>query len=400
MVGFLNIIKRELDSIKEKGLYRSLKNISSPTGTVVTINGKRYLNFCSNNYHGLANHPALVNHLKESGQKWGIGAGASRLICGNMEIHQELEQRIAEFKGAPAGLILSSGYMTNLGLLGTLGTEDTTIFSDRLNHASIIDGCRLSKAKIRVYNHMDMDHLDGLLKKDHSPRKIIITEGVFSMDGDIPPLDTLYEIKNRYGALLIVDDAHATGVLGRSGRGSAEYWNMEGKIDVQMGTFSKAFGTYGGFICSSPLIKEYFINRCRPLIFNTAIPPVIADLTIKAMDIFESNTMFISRLRHNIALFKQLMKERGFKIDSCTPIIPIIIGDSDKTVSISNRLMERGIFISAIRPPTVPEGTSRLRITLSSAHTSHQIEQLADTLIQTIKEHRIVHKQELLYGIP
>lgn len=399
MNRFLKSIKEELNTLKEKGLYRELRDISSPSDTVITIKGKRYLNFCSNNYHGLANHPQLIQYAKVSAKRWGIGAGASRLICGNMEIHTALERRVAEFKMAPDGVILSSGYMTNLGILSTLGKEDTTIFSDELNHASIIDGCRLSRAKVKVYEHLNMGHLERLLRKDTSRKKLIITEGVFSMDGDIPPLDILCQIKNRYDAILIVDDAHATGVLGNFGRGSAEYWNLTTGIDIQMGTFSKAFGTYGGFFCSPPIIKEYFINKCRPLIYNTAIPPIIADLTIKAMEIFQSDTSFILRLKKNIALLREMMMERGLEITSETAIVPIIIGDSELTVRVSSELMENGIYVSAIRPPTVPEGTSRLRITISSAHSPEQLEELADKLSQVMNKYRILDNKESLYGL-
>lgn len=370
---FQHLIEKEIGQIKEQGRYRFLRDIEGPAKVEIAIDGKRYLNFSSNDYLGFASSLELTDSLGEIGRRWGIGSGASRLICGNMGVHTELEERIASFKGAECGLVFSAGYMANLGIVSTLGSPGTTVFSDELNHASIIDGCRLSRARVKVYRHADPGHLEDILSRDKSKRKMIITDGVFSMDGDIAPLSDLCYLKERYGALLVVDDAHATGVIGRGGRGTASHFGLEGKVDIQMGTFSKALGTYGAFICCSRTIRDYFINRCRPFIFNTGIPPLIAGLTLKALDILEEKPQVIEKLRDNVRVFVTALQGGGARAGADTPIIPVIIGGDGETLLVAQKLLEDGYYVYGVRPPTVPEGTARLRITVSAAHEEAQI---------------------------
>lgn len=380
------VLQDELGKIKDRGRYRFLRDIDSPAKVEITIGGKKYLNFSSNDYLGLASSDKLIGSLPDIGGRWGIGSGASRLICGNMAVHALLERRVASFKGAESGLVFSSGYMANLGILSTLGNSETTVFSDELNHASIIDGCRLSRARVKVYRHADANHLEDLISADDGKRKLIVTDGIFSMDGDIAPLPDLCYLKEKYGAILVVDDAHATGVIGDGGRGTASHFGLAGKVDIQMGTFSKALGTYGAFICCDHVIRDYFINRCRPLIFNTAIPPLIAALTIRALDILEEEPQIVLSLKEKVMHFTSALEKRGVNVRSETPIIPVITGSDGKTVDISRALFKEGYYVYGVRPPTVPEGTARLRVTLSEAHRGDQIELCADRIAHHMGE--------------
>ncbi len=377
---FRAALEGELESIKSLGRYRFLRDIGSPARVEITIGDKKYLNFSSNDYLGFATSDQLIDSLGAIGEKWGIGSGASRLICGNMEVHGDLERRIAAFKGTESGLVFSSGYMANLGIVSTLGTPRTTVFADELNHASIIDGCRLSRARVKVYRHADPGHLEELISTDDGERKLIITDGVFSMDGDIAPLPDLCYLKEKYGAILVVDDAHATGVLGSGGRGTASHFGLSDKVDIQMGTFSKAIGTYGAFICCDAVVRDYFINRCRPLIFNTAIPPLIAALTIRALDMLEEDPQIVDTLRGKVKRFTAVLANHGVDVQSETPIIPVIIGSDERTLEISEALLRDGYFVYGVRPPTVPEGTARLRVTLSAAHRDDQVEGCAEKI--------------------
>lgn len=378
----------ELDGLKEKGRYRFIRSVSTPAGVEIEIKGRRFVNFSSNDYLGLASHPELVRRAGDLAEKWGVGAGASRLICGNMEVHEQLEREIAEFKGTEAALVFSAGYMANLGIVSTLGSPETTVFSDELNHASIIDGCRLSRARVKVYRHRDVEHLEELLREDENPRKIIITDGVFSMDGDIAPLPELCDLKEKYGAILVVDDAHATGVIGEGGRGTGSHFGVSDRIDVQMGTFSKALGTYGAYICTSALVRDYFINRCRPFIFNTGIPPLIAALVLVALEYLRENPGIVLELKRKVDLFTETMTNEGFPVSSETPIIPVIVGGDAETLEVSRRLLEEGFFVYGVRPPTVPEGTGRLRITISAAHGDSQIVACARAVARVMREVR------------
>ncbi len=382
----LSFLAQEISRLKEEGRYRRLRCMSSPQEEEITIEGKKLLNFSSNNYLGLANHPEVVQAFTEYARRYGVGSGASRLINGHMEVHAELEETFARFKGAEACLTFSSGYLANLGILGTLGSPETTIFSDELNHASIVDGCRLSRARVEVYHHADPGHLEDLLKASRARRRIIVTDGVFSMDGDIAPLPDLAELKEKYGAMLVVDDAHATGVLPPQGRGSADYFGLAGKIEIQMGTFSKALGTYGAYLCGSRVLVDYFINKCRTFIFNTGLPPAIAGATMKSLDLLSRHPERLASLLQNEEIFRREMEARGRKMSSVTAIMPILVGKDQDTMAVSGRLYDRGLFISGIRPPTVPEGKGRLRVTLMATHTPAMVERAALEIDESLKE--------------
>ena len=378
-------LAQELSSLKEKGRYRSLKRLSTAQDAVITIDGKELLNFSSNNYLGLANHPEVVAAFTACAERYGVGAGASPLISGHMEIHAELEEALARFKGAEACLIFSSGYLGNLGILATLGGPEVTIFSDELNHASIIDGCRLARGRVEVYRHADPGHLEDILKVSTARRKIIVTDGVFSMDGDIAPLPDLVRLKEKYGAVLVVDDAHATGVLPPRGSGTAEHFGLPGRVEIQMGTLSKGLGTYGAYLCAPKKIVDYFVNKCRTFIFNTALPPAIAGATIKSLEIL-SRTDRLADLWKNQEIFRQEMNARGRKIFSPSAIVPLLIGGDQKTMAASSALYDRGLFVQGIRPPTVPEGKGRLRLTLMATHTPAMIRTAAGCLDECLKE--------------
>ncbi|MBM4312684.1 MAG: 8-amino-7-oxononanoate synthase [Deltaproteobacteria bacterium] len=379
-------IAQEISELREKGRYRRLTRVATPPDAVIVIEGRELLNFSSNNYLGLANHPEVVEALTGYARKYGVGSGASRLIGGNSEIHAELEAAVARFKGTEACLTFSSGYLANLGILDTLGGPGATIFSDELNHASIVDGCRLSRARVEVYRHADVGHLEDLVKASRSGRKIIVTDGLFSMGGDIAPLPGLAELKEKYGAILVVDDAHATGTLPPRGRGSADYHGLSGEIDIQMGTFSKALGTYGAYLCASQSIVDYFINKCRTFIFNTGLPPVIAGATLKSIELLSGHPEWLGALIDNGELFRREMAARGRNVSSGTPIVPIPVGGDAETMAVSRRLYDHGLFIHGIRPPTVPEGHGQLRLNLMATHTADMVKRAARRIDESLKE--------------
>ena len=385
----LSFLDREIADLRSRGRYRFLRRLSTPQDAVIRIDGKTLWNFSSNNYLGLANHPEVVSALSGYAQRYGVGSGASRLISGHMEVHAELEEAVARFKGADACLTFSSGYLANLGILQTLGGPETTIFSDELNHASVVDGCRLSRSAVEVYRHADVSHLEDLLRSSRAKRKIVVTDGVFSMDGDIAPLPGLVEVKERYGALLVVDDAHATGVLPPRGRGSAEYFGLSGRVDIRMGTFSKALGTYGAFLCAGRRMVEYFINRCRPFIFNTGLPPAIAGATLAALRRIDEDPALLESLWRNGNRFREEMAARGRTVESRTAIVPIRVGGDRDTMAVSQHLYDRGFFIHGIRPPTVPEGTGRLRLTLMATHPPERVREAAATIDTVLRERGI-----------
>lgn len=382
----LSFIAQELSGLREKGRYRRLRRVSTPQDRTIVIEGKELLNFSSNNYLGLANHPEVVGAFAEYARKYGVGSGASRLISGNMEIHEALEEAVARFKGTEACLVFSSGYLANLGILATLGSPQAAIFSDELNHASIVDGCRLSRAQVEVYRHADAGHLEDLLKASQAKRKIIVTDGVFSMGGDIAPLPDLTELKRKHGAILIVDDAHATGTLPPHGRGSADYFGLAGEVDIQMGTFSKALGTYGAYLCATHSLVDYFINTCRTFIFNTGLPPAIAGATLKSLELLSGHPERLVSLLENEEIFRQEMGARGKTISSRTAIVPIPVGKDEDTMAVSRLLYDSGLFIHGIRPPTVPEGKGQLRLTLMATHTADMVRMAARRIDESLKE--------------
>src|SRR5512146_2472676 len=382
----LSFLAAEVEELKTKGRYRSLRCVSGPQAAEIVIGGEKRLNFSSNNYLGLANHPAVVSALIETAGRYGVGSGASRLICGHMDVHAELEDAVARMKGTEAALSFSSGYLANLGILSTLAGPGATIFSDELNHASIVDGCRLARARVEVYRHGDAGHLSDLLAASRAKRKIVVTDGVFSMDGDVAPLPDLVEVKDRQGAILVVDDAHATGVLPPCGRGSADRFGLSGRVEIQMGTFSKALGTYGAYLCASREVVDYFINKCRPFIFTTGLPPAIAGATLKSLEIVARRPERLAALWANAALFRDEMAARGRAVASETAIVPIVVGGDRDTMDASAALFDRGVFVHGIRPPTVPEGTGRLRLTLMATHTPEMVRTAAARIDEALSE--------------
>ncbi len=373
----LSWIDDELAALKEAGLYTYIRTIESPQGAWLTVDGKRVLNFCSNNYLGLANHPRLVEAARKAMEQYGVGPGAVRTIAGTMTLHVELERRLAKFKGVEAAITFQSGFAANLATIPAIVGREDVIFSDQLNHASIIDGCRLSRATIVAYPHNDVDALEDLIK-EHGPkyrRKLIVTDGVFSMDGDIAPLPRLAELAKRYGCILMVDDAHGEGVLGRGGRGIVDHFDLHGVVDIEVGTMSKAFGVMGGVVAGSRRLVEWLRQRGRPFLFSSAmtVPDVAACLA--AIDLLEESTELVDRLWDNARYFKAKMQELGFDTgQSETPITPIMLGEAPLAQEFSRRLFEEGVFAMAIGYPTVPKGAARIRVMPSAAHTREDLD--------------------------
>lgn len=374
----LDWIQQEIKSLKETGFYNTIRVLSSPQGAWLQVDGRKVLNFCSNNYLGLANHPKMIAAAKVAVEKYGVGPAAVRTIAGTMDLHQELEKRVSVFKQSEAAITFQSGFSANLGTIQALAGKNDVIFSDELNHASIIDGCRLSGARIVRFNHCDPAHLEQVIKENEGTyeKAMIITDGVFSMDGDIAPLDKLYEVAQANDILLMVDDAHGEGVLGKGGRGIVDHFNLHGKVDIEVGTFSKAFGVVGGVVSGNAVIVEWLRQRGRPFLFSSAMTPPDVAGCITAIDILESSTELVERLWSNAKLFKQEMAKIGFDIGhSQTPITPIMLGEAPVAQQFSRELFEAGIFATAIGYPTVPKGKARIRVMISAAHSPSDLEQ-------------------------
>ncbi|MBW7957087.1 MAG: 8-amino-7-oxononanoate synthase [Deltaproteobacteria bacterium] len=385
MNPMLEYIDEELLRLDSLGLLRNLKTIHGPQGPKAVVNGREALIMCSNDYLGLAGHPLVKEAAIEAVQKWGAGAGASRLVSGTMEPHVMLEERIKSFKRADAALLFNSGYNANLGVISALLDRSSEVFSDKLNHASIVDACVLSRAKVRRYPSRDVNVLERLLKASQAKKKLVVTDSVFSMDGTIAPLRDITGLLDRYGAMLLVDDAHATGVLGPGGRGSLEHFNISHPAVITMGTLGKALGSFGAFITGSSALIDLMVSKARPFIYTTALPPSVCGAAIKAFDIVENEPGLRQRLWENTARLKEGLSRLGLDIlGSETPIVPIKVGTAKKAVDISDRLLENGVFIQAIRPPTVPEGTSRLRMTLSASHTAEDIDSALSALREAL----------------
>ncbi len=370
-------LQDELQALKEAGLYTTIRTIESPQDAWVVVDGRRVLNFCSNNYLGLANHPKLIQAAKEAMDRYGVGPAAVRPIAGTTSLHVELDRRLAAFKGVEAAVTFQSGFNANAGTIPALVGREDVIFSDELNHASIIDGCRLSRATVVRYPHLDVDALEDLIK-EHAPRyrrKLIVTDGVFSMDGDIAPLDRLAEVAKRHGCILMVDDAHGEGVLGRGGRGIVDHFGLHGVVDIEVGTLSKAFGVVGGVVAGRQHLVDWLRQRGRPFLFSSAmtIPDVAACLA--ALDILESSTELVDRLWENARYFKEQMRALGFDTgQSQTPITPVMLGEAHLAQTFSRRLFEEGVFATAIGYPTVPKGAARIRVMPSAAHTKEDLD--------------------------
>jgi glycine C-acetyltransferase len=370
-------IKQEIESLKEAGLYNRIRTLGSAQGAWLLVDGRKVLNFCSNNYLGLANHPDIVAACKKATDSYGVGPGAVRSIAGTMDLHIELEKRMANFKGVESAITFQSGFTANLATIPVLVGKEDVIFSDRLNHASIIDGCRLSGAKIIAYDHCDPTSLEAVIKENLSQyrRALIVTDGVFSMDGDVAPLDEIYAVADRYDILLMVDDAHGEGVLGKGGRGIVDHFGLHGKVDVEVGTMSKAFGVMGGVVAGSPVIVEWLRQRGRPFLFSSAmtVPDVAA--CIAAVDLLEKSTELVDRLWENAKYFKTEMKTLGFDTGvSTTPITPVMLGEAPLAQQFSRELYEAGVFGMALGFPTVPQGKARIRVMISAAHSKADLD--------------------------
>jgi glycine C-acetyltransferase/8-amino-7-oxononanoate synthase len=375
-------IEQRLQELERLGLARRLRLVSGPQGPTVLIDGKPVLLLCSNNYLGLADHPRVREAAAEAAMRWGVGAGASRLVSGTMTIHRRLEERLANFKGSEACLLFGSGYLANIGVIGALAGRGDTIFSDELNHASIVDGCRLSRAEVIVYRHRDVEHLDWSIRRhggrDGSARRLIVTDSVFSMDGDIAPLAAIAELADMHDARVVVDEAHATGNLGPGGRGAVAEAGLEGEIDVVVGTLGKALGSYGAYACTSSEIVRYLINTARPLIYSTApSPPAVAG-ALAALALLRERPHRVQRLRSNARVLRRALAGEGFPVtDAEMQIVPMIVGDEHTAMRLCQETLERGVFAQAIRPPTVAAGSSRLRLTVMASHTASELEMAA-----------------------
>ena len=382
----------KINELKTLGVYRKLPINEGPCEAIIHLNGHDVINLSSNNYLGFANHPRLKKAAIEAVEKYGVGAGAVRTIVGNMDIHEKLDQVIAAFKHEEAAVVFQSGFACNAGVIQAITDEGDLIISDELNHASIIDGVRLSKASRAVYKHSDMNSLEDILKtkRDQFREVLIITDGVFSMDGDIAKLPEIVRLAKQYRAMTYVDDAHGSGVLGHSGRGTVDHFGLHGQVDFIIGTLSKAIGVVGGYVCGSESAKQWLLHRGRPLLFSTSMMPSAAAAIIEAFKMLEESTEYTDRLWDNARFFKERLKSLGFDIGkSETPITPIMIGDEAKTMRFSKTLLERGVFVSGIVFPTVPKGMGRVRCMVSALHTH---EQLIDAV-------NIMHKTAVEMGI-
>lgn len=373
-------IDRALGDLRERGLYRELRTVSGRQGTHIVCDGRSVLLLCSNNYLGLAQHPRVREQAADAALRFGAGAGASRLVSGNMTVHIELERLLAEFKQGEACVIFGSGYLANLGVIQALGGEGKTVLSDALNHASIVDGCRLARARTFVYRHRDAEHLEWGLRQAGYGQAVIATDGVFSMDGELCDLPAICDLARRYGARVIVDEAHATGTLGPSGRGTVAHYGLEDEVDVIIGTLGKALGTYGAYAVCSKRLATYLINRARTQIFSTALPPPIVASARAALEVLIESPDLVASVQRNGAALRAALTREGIATSGQGAICPITIGAADRATAVSSTAFENGVFCQAIRPPTVPEGTSRLRCTVMATHTESDIRWAATVL--------------------
>jgi len=384
----LSYLTEQLNDLKAKGTHFHLRVLDDEQAPVCTFDGKKVINLASNNYLGLTTHPKLREAALEAARKYGVGSGAVRTIAGTMKIHMELEERIARFKNVEACVVFQSGFTANAGTVSAILGKEDFIVSDELNHASIIDGARLSRAKILVFRHKDVAHAEEKLAsiKDQPGRRLLITDGVFSMDGDIGPLPALCNLAEKYGAIMMVDDAHASGVLGRNGRGTIDHFHVHGRVDVQVGTLSKAIGALGGYVCGSRDLIDFLYHRARPFLFSTSHPPSVAATCIAAFEVLEQEPERMDRLWENTRFWKKELANLGFNIGgtntpaSETPITPIIIGDGRLTMEFSRELFKEGVFGTGIAFPTVPEGKARIRTIMTATHTQDELGQALEVL--------------------
>jgi glycine C-acetyltransferase len=384
----LSYLADQMKELEQKGTHFKLRVLMDEQAPECTVDGKHVINLASNNYLGLTTHPRLREAAIAAIKKYGVGSGAVRTVSGTMQIHMELEEKIARFKNTEACVVFQSGFAANAGTVSAILGKDDFIISDELNHASIIDGARLSKAKIKVFRHKDMAHAEELLKEVASEpgHKLIITDGVFSMDGDIGPLPALCDLAEKYGAIMMVDDAHSSGVLGRNGRGTVDHYKVHGRVDIQVGTLSKAIGALGGYVCGSKELIDFLYHRARPFLFSTSHPPSVAASCIAAFNVLENEPQLMDQLWANTRFFKKELGLLGFNIGgintpaSETPITPIIIGDGKLTMDFSRELFKEGVFVPGIAFPTVAEGKARVRTIMSAAHTQEQMSKALEIL--------------------
>jgi glycine C-acetyltransferase len=394
----LAYLHEQLEELKKKGTYFKLRVLEDEQRPECTFDGRKVINLASNNYLGLTTHPKLREAAIEATKKYGVGPGAVRTIAGTMRLHLELEEKIARFKNVEACVVFQSGFTANAGTVSAILGKEDFIVSDELNHASIIDGARLSRAKALVFRHKDAAHADELLASvaREPGRKLLISDGVFSMDGDIGPLPALCDVAEKHGAIMMVDDAHASGVLGRNGRGTIDHFNVHGRVDIQVGTLSKAIGAIGGYVCGSRDLIEFLYHRARPFLFSTSHPPSVTATCIAAFDVLQNEPELIEKLWQNTRFFKKELAALGFNIGgvntpaSETPITPIIVGDGRLTMEFSRELFEEGVMATGIAFPTVPEGKARIRTIMTATHTQDQMVRALETLKRVGKKLGII----------
>jgi len=379
-------IDARLDELEAVGLRRRTRLVSGPQGPHVVLDGKPVLMLCSNNYLGLADHPRVREAAAEAAMRWGVGAGASRLVSGTMTIHRRLEERLADFKRRQSALLFGSGFLANAGAIAALARPGDVVFSDELNHASIIDGCRLSRAEVFVYDHLDVEHLAWGISKAEGRGALIATDSVFSMDGDVAPLQKIIELAQRQRIRVLVDEAHGTGALGPGGRGALAEAGLEDQVDVIVGTLGKALGSYGAFVACDRTMSDYLLNAARTFIFSTAPPPPAVAGAQAALELLEQRPQLVARLQSNASALRQELRREGFDLgDSRTQIMPIVVGDAELSVEVAEAALERGVFAQAIRPPTVPPMTSRLRLAVMASHRPDELRVAAHVLAQAVR---------------
>ena len=389
-------VAERLEELRERGLYRRLRLIEGPQGPKVTLDGNPVLLLCSNNYLGLADRSEVREAAAEAALRWGTGAGASRLISGTMEPHRQLEQRLAEFKGYEAALLFGSCYLANTGLVAALAGKGEVVFSDELNHASIVDGCRLSRAETFVYRHGDLEHLAWALYHQRGKPALIVTDGVFSMDGDVAPLPELLELAQRHGARLMVDEAHATGAVGRGGRGSVSAAGLSGEVDVVVGTLGKALGSYGAYACANAQTIDFLVNTARPFIFSTAPPPPALGAALAALELLEAEPALVDRLQANAATLRRALAAQGLQPGrSKTQVVPVQVGSAEGAMELCEAALRRGVFAQGIRPPTVPEDSCRLRCTVMATHRQEELVGAAREIGAAAREVGLLEQQPL-----
>jgi 8-amino-7-oxononanoate synthase len=374
-------VAARLEGLRESDLYRRTRLVSGPQGPRVVLDGKPVLMLCSNNYLGLADHPRVREAAADAAMRWGVGAGASRLVSGTMTIHRRLEEHLAAFEGTEAAILFGSGYLANVGVVSALAGPGEVVLSDELNHASIVDGCRLARAETFVYQHCDLDHLDWSLRKAEGRASLIVTDSVFSMDGDVAPLPGIVELARRHKCRVVVDEAHGTGCMGPEGRGAVAEAGLEGEVDVVVGTLGKSLGAYGAYVATSRELVEFLINTARPLIFSTAPPPPAVAAALAALELLVEQPRRVEKLKANADALRDELAREGFEVaGSTTQIVPLIVGDAGLAMRACEAGLERGVFAQAIRPPTVPEGTSRLRLAVMASHTKAELREAARAL--------------------